>query len=113
MDPELGSVALEALIEAIEAIAQSPAPRAEDTDTPIVLAARNVGVQGGDIEIVRDALGDALRSTLALSPGPRSAPEETAREVHDRCLRQLANEGRWPLSRTAEIAAQEGYRRVE
>ena len=41
------------------------------------------------------------------------AATERAREVHDRCLRQLADDGAWPLSRTAELAAQQQYRRVE
>ena len=41
------------------------------------------------------------------------AATESAREVHDRCLRQLADDGAWPLSRTAELAAQQQYRRID
>ena len=40
------------------------------TGTPIVLAAQDVGGRIGDIEIVRDALGDTLREALPL-PAPQ------------------------------------------
>ena len=44
---------------------------------------------------------------------PRSAPVETADEINSRCAHQLADCGSWPLSRTAEIASQQGHRLVE
>lgn len=47
------------------------------------------------------------------SPPPGSAPAETAREVNGRCVGQLGDDGPWPLTRTAEIAATHQYRRVE
>ena len=45
--------------------------RQRATNIPIVLAARAVGGQTGDIEIVRDELGDRLRRNLAIDAGPR------------------------------------------
>ena len=49
----------------------------------------------------------------AAMPASHDAPLETAFEVHRRCIRQLADDGTWPLARTAEIAAAHEYRRVE
>ena len=47
------------------------------------------------------------------SPPAGSAPAETARQINNRCVGQLADDGAWPLARTAEIAAAHEYRRVE
>ena len=43
----------------------------------------------------------------------RNAKAETAWEIHDRCTGQMTDDGRWPLSRTEEIARRNGYKRVE
>ena len=47
------------------------------------------------------------------APAPGTAPAETAEEIRARCEGQLADDGPWPLSRTAEIAAAHRYLRVE
>ena len=47
------------------------------------------------------------------TPQAGSAQAETAWGIDRRCRGQLWDDGRWPLSRTEEIAAAHGYRRVE
>lgn len=47
------------------------------------------------------------------TPPPGSAPAETGKEIYLRCFSQLANDGRWPLSKTEEIAEAANCQRVE
>ena len=47
------------------------------------------------------------------TPPQRNSAPETTWEIHDRCYGQTADEGPWPMRLTEEIAARQGYRRVE
>ena len=47
------------------------------------------------------------------TPPQRNSAPETTWEIHDRCYGQTADEGPWPMRLTEEIAATQGYRRVE
>ena len=76
---------LKAMLRGIPA-AKHQTIREEVTDTPIVVAARGVGGQIGDIEIVRDELGDRLRSILALPAGPRVSDEAMNAEAKEYIL---------------------------
>ena len=70
---------------------------------------REAGVHMGEI----CAWTNRWTQRPAGAPAARSAPPETSEEMHRRCTRQLADDGTWPLARTAEIAAKHQYQRVE
>ena len=57
--------------------------------------------------------GNRCAQPPAGTPPAGSAQAETAPEIDRRCRGQLAGSGRWPLSRTEEIAAAHRYLRVE
>ena len=69
---------------------------------------REAGIYAGEICAWTNRWARAPAGT----PPARSAPQETAWEVSERCSRQVDENGPWPIARTAEIAEERNYERV-
>ena len=70
---------------------------------------REAGIARGDL----CALTNRWARPPPGTPEPGSGPAQRAEKLVETCLRQLADDGGWPLARTAEIAAERGYERME
>ena len=69
---------------------------------------REAGIARGDL----CALTNRWARPPAGTPTPRSGPEQRAEKLVESCLRQLTDDGPWPLAHTAEIATARKHERV-